>query len=142
VLACGYSLLRFSPTGAFEWQKWPLGDTHVRHALIARDGMIYTSAGNTLFAMGTRGDVVWKIETGWNRYIHRIGVTPSGDFVFRTSQAEMHTRGSVRIYYEPEPAELFVVTRAGKIVERTKLAHDAKWPATIPWDPALRAGRI
>jgi len=144
VLGCGYSLLKFAPDGRFLWQKWPLGDTSISKPLLLRDGTIIVSGGGVVAGLDANGDVKWRVETGGNRHVLRIGARPNGDLVFRTAMAARHSDGPIRRYYEHAPPELFIVTRGGKIVSRQKAeqAPEGGYPSSLPWTPDLRSGRL
>ncbi len=142
VLGCGYSLVALSPDGKLQWQKWPFGNTSIGSPLLAADGTMIVRSGAVVAKLDANGEVVWRVDTGWNRYVHPIGVARDGTLVFRTSMAEAHTPGDVHIYYETEPDELFAVSRAGKVVARTKLDGAPAWPESSPWTPAFRSGRM
>jgi hypothetical protein len=142
VLGCGYSLVAYSADGKFEWQKWPLGNTRIRKPLIASDGTMIVSGDGVVLGLGADGSERWRVDTGANRYVHPIGVRPDGTLVFITSMAALHTRGDMRMYYPSEPDELFMISRAGKILSREKLGTAPKWPESQSWTPALRSGRL
>ena len=142
VLGCGYSLVAFAPDGTYQWQKWPFGNQSLPRPLLQRDGTMIVRSGAAIAKLDAGGEVRWKIETGWNRYVLPIGVLLDGNLVFRTSMAEAHSQGDIHFYYPSEPDELFVVTRDGVVVSRSKLGTTPAWPATKPWTAAFRAGRI
>ena len=142
VLGCGYSLVAYSPDGTFQWQKWPLGNTRIGKPLLQRDGSMIVNVAGYVLGLDAAGNERWRVDTGFNRYVHSLGVRPDGTLVFVTSMAEMHTRGDVHIYYPTEPNELFAITRDGKIVSREKLDGAPAWPETQPWTPAFRSGRL
>jgi hypothetical protein len=144
VLGCGFSLLKLTGDGRFLWQKWPFGNTSMGKPLLLRDGTIVVSGGGAVAALDADGEKKWRLETGWNRYVTRLGVRPGGDLVFRTVMAELHSDGPIRFYYPSEPPELFVVSRGGEVVSREQVARrpEKGWPASLPWTPDYRAGRV
>jgi hypothetical protein len=143
VLGCGYSLLKFAPDGRFLWQKWPLGNTSISKPLLLRDGAMIVSGGGVVAGLDADGSVKWRVETGWNRHVLRIGARANGDLVFRTAMAALHSDGPIRMYYEHEPPEVFIVSRGGRIVSREEVerAPEGGYPSSLPWTPDLRSGR-
>jgi hypothetical protein len=144
VLACGYSLLKFSPDGRFLWQKWPFGNVHVSRPFLSRDGSMIVSGAGTVAWLDTDGETRRTLSAGPNRYVHLIGAQANGNLIFRTSMAERHSDGPVHFYYEYEPPELFVVTREGATVARAPAESPPPggWPTSLPWTPDLRSGRL
>ncbi|MCA9640326.1 MAG: PQQ-like beta-propeller repeat protein [Polyangiaceae bacterium] len=138
-LGCGYSLLHFQPNGDLSYQKWPFGDHSLGGPWVDRDGTLYVTGEGSVAALDPHGDVRWKVSTGFNRATSQLGWSAAGDLVFDTSMAEIHSdpakTNGMRIYWETEPGELFVLSRSGKIISREK--HDnvpAKgWPETLPY---------
>jgi outer membrane protein assembly factor BamB len=143
VFACGYSLVAMSPDGRLQWQKWPFGNHSVGQPLLLADGTMIVRSGATVARLDANAEPIWKVDTGWNRYVFPLGALPDGNLVFRTAQAEAHTPGDVHIYYDHEPAELFVITRAGEIVSRRVLeGSEMTLPHALPITPGLRSGRL
>jgi hypothetical protein len=105
------------------------------------------SGGGDVAALAPDGSERWRVNTGWNRYVGAIAWLPGGDLVFATTQDEMHTPtddNGVRFYYEPEPAELFTVTRDGQVASRASFWESAPpggWPEVLPY-PEDRACRV
>jgi hypothetical protein len=142
VLGCGYSILAFSPEGQFLWQKWPLGNLSVGRPLLGNDRSIIVRAGAIVAKLDSRGEVRWRVDAGFNRYVFPLGVRADGTLVFRTGMDELHTPGDVHIYYPSEPQELFAITRDGRLLARRSLDQRPLWPTTLAWTPALRSGRL
>lgn len=142
VFACGYSLIAMSPDGRLEWQKWPFGNQRVGQPLLLDDGTMIVRSGSTVARLDADAEPIWKVGTGGNRYVYPIGAMADGNIVFRTAQDELHTPGDVRIYYDHEPMELFVVSRAGAIVTRSEIHEPPRWPLALPWTPGFRSGRL
>jgi hypothetical protein len=140
VNACGYSLLKHAPDGKLLFQKWPFGNTRIGVPLLARDGTMIVSGGGVVAFLDADGEPRTKLPTGNNRYVHALGVLTNGDIVFRTTMAEMHSSGPIHFYYDHEPPELFIVTRAGALKARSKA--ESPWPESLPFTPDLRAGRL
>jgi outer membrane protein assembly factor BamB len=142
VLGCGYSLVAYAADGHLQWQKWPFGNARIAPPLLAADGTMIVRSGSVVAKLDANGEIVWRIDTGGNRYVMPIGAVADGKLVFRTTMAELHTQGDVHIYYPSEPEVVFVISRAGEIRSRQPHEHAAAWPASLPWTPALRAGRL
>ncbi|MCA9628157.1 MAG: PQQ-like beta-propeller repeat protein [Myxococcales bacterium] len=136
---CGYSLLHFEPDGQLAYQKWPFGNHSLGGPWVDRDGTLYLSGEGTVVALNPHGKEIWRVSTGFNRALSQLGWLPSGDMVFDTSMAELHSNPEqthgLRIYWQEEPPELFVISRTGKIVSREQ--HDGEptrgWPEALPY---------
>jgi outer membrane protein assembly factor BamB len=142
VLACGYSLVAFSPDGKFQWQKWPFGNQSVGRVLLAADGTMVARSGAIVAGLDTNGEIRWRLDTGWNRYVQPLGVQQDGTLVFRTTIAEAHTPGDVHVYYPYEPEELFSITRGGRVMSQRAIDSPPVWPPTLPWTVTFRSGRL
>jgi hypothetical protein len=135
VVACGYSLLRFSGAGSFVWQKWPLGSHRLSQPWVDRQGVAITSGDGKLAAVDAAGDPLWIVELGFNRNVWPIGLSPDQHFVFRTSMAARHSSApnGPRVYYVRVPPELLTVGRDGKVLERVPVDEESpQWPAALP----------
>lgn len=142
VFGCGFSLLRFSARGKFEWQKWPFGDVHLRGPWVDRDGTLYVSGGGQVAALDDSGKPRWTFSTGSNRATGELMWNRAGDLVFDTGMAALHTFGPVHRYFPRRPNELFEITRSGKLVWRKEHegVPDGGWPEvlSVPEDGSYR----
>jgi hypothetical protein len=136
VVSCGYSVLGFSPTGAFTYQVWPGGNHGVTPPLVDAAGTVYVGVEGALYALEPDGTTRWKVDTGFNRWFAELATNARGELVFETAMAALHSEDNgsgYRFYYEYEPPELFVVDRAGTIVSRTTrdAGADVSYPAWV-----------
>jgi hypothetical protein len=138
--ACGFSIVKLTPDGVVRFQKWPFGDIRIGTPFVMKDGRMIVSGGGAVALLDADAEVLQKMSTGGNRYVHKLGALPDGNVVFRTSMAAMHSDGPIHFYYEHEPDEIFVVARDLKLIARKKAG--APWPASAPITTDLRAGRL
>ncbi len=125
LLACGYSLLRFTPGGAVAWQRWPLGNADVSALLVDSAYVAYVAADGRVAAVDGAGEVLWRADAGFNRYIPRLATRAGHDdeLVFCAQQHASHTPevNGMRFYYDIEVPLVFAMARAdGRVTARAR----------------------